>query len=300
MRALTGTLAYMLLLLVMTSVHAQPPWAAQAPDERAEQGRQLGVLVEELPLDRLDELQLPYGVRISRVFPGTPAQAAGLRPGDIILEAEGQPVFSVSRLRWLVQKSAPADSLSVTYYRDGRQANAEIRMGALQPAVPPAADWRAEPGWSSPSYLGIGLQPLTPGLREAFSVPAGVGVLIAEVYPGTPASRAGLAAGDVVIRMDRRTIREIADLHRVLDYFEPGEQLVIEVIREGKNQELTVTLGERERPAGGEPGPELGQPGGGERQPLFDPRWWDEIEEFVDRWKDYFEQRRAGQPPVAL
>jgi C-terminal processing protease CtpA/Prc len=124
-------------------------------------------------------------------------------------------------------------------------------------------------------------------------------VLISEVYPDTPASKSGLSAGDVIVRMDRRTIGEIADMHRVLDYFEPGEQLVVEVIRDGKNQELTVTLGQRDRPPRREPGPGRVEPGG-DTQPLFDPAWWDEIEEFVDRWKDYFEQRHAERPPVAL
>jgi hypothetical protein len=73
----------------------------------------------------------------------------------------------------------------------------------------------------------------------------------------------------------------------------------VELIREGENRELTVTLGERDQPAGPktEPGP-VGP--GGEMQPLLDPHWWDQIEEFVDRWRDYFEQRRSGDPPVAL
>ncbi len=299
MRARSATLGCFLILLLMTSAHAQPPWPGGMPGDPTAHGVQLGVLVEEIPLHRLDALELPYGVRITRVFGGSPAQAGGLRPDDIILEAAGQPVFSVARLRWLVGKSVPRGNLDIKYYRDGAQASAEIRLGAPAPAVPPATAGGSEPGWTSPSYLGVGLQPLTPGLREAFSVPSGVGVLIAEIYPDTPASASGLSAGDVIVRMDRRTIGEIADVHRVLDYFEPGEQLAVEVIRNGKNQELTVTLGQRDGPRPGEPGADRPEPRG-YMQPLFDPAWWDEIEQFVDRWKDYFEQRRAGVPPVAL
>jgi S1-C subfamily serine protease len=296
MRARPATLGFLLLLLLITSVHAQPPWPGDLPGgPTAPPGRQLGVLVEELPLERLDALQLPYGVRITRVFPGSPAQAGGLRADDIILEAAGQPVFSVARLRWLVGKSAPRDNLDITYYRNGAQASTAVRLGSPAPGVPLANSGRSEPGWTSPSYLGVGLQPLTPGLREAFSVPSGVGVLIAEIFPDTPASKSGLSAGDVIVRMDRRTIGEIDDVHRVLDYFEPGEQLVVEIIRERKNQELTVTLGQRDRL----PGPDRPEPSG-DTQPLFDPAWWGEIERFMDRWKDYFEQRRAESPPVAL
>ena len=296
MRARPATLGFLLLLLLMNPVHAQPPWPGDLPGgPTPPPGRQLGVLVEELPLERLDALELPYGVRITRVFPGSPAQASGLRTDDIILEAAGQPVFSVPRLRWLVAKSAARDKLEITYYRNGAQASVAVRLGSPAPRVAPTDPGRSEPGWTSPSYLGVGLQPLTPGLREAFSVPSGVGVLVAEVFPDTPASKSGLSPGDIIVRMDRRSIGEIADVHRVLDYFEPGEQLVIELIRERKNQELTVTLGQRDRL----PAPDRPEPGG-DTQPLFDPAWWGEIERFMDRWKDYFDRRRDGPPPVAL
>jgi len=294
MHARPASLGSLLLLLLMTSLHAQPQWPGDVPGApAAPPGRQLGVLVEDLPLERLDALELPYGVRITRVFPGSPAQAGGLRADDIILEAGGQPVFSVARLRWLIDKSAPRNNLDLAYYRDGARASAAVRLGSPAPGLPPAYLGRSEPGWTSASYLGVGLQPLTPGLREAFSVPPGIGVLITEVFPETPASRAGLSAGDVIVRMDRRAIGQIGDVHRVLDYFDPGEQLVVEVIREQTKQELTVTLGQRDR----SPGPERPE---ADTQPLFDPAWWGEVERFMDRWKDYFERRLAAPPPEAL
>jgi membrane-associated protease RseP (regulator of RpoE activity) len=154
------------------------------------------------------------------------------------------------------------------------------------------------PGRYSARYLGVGLQPLTPGLREAFSVPDGIGVLIAEVYRDSPAARSGLAAGDTIVRMDRRTISSIPDVYRVLDYFEPGEEIEIEVIREGERQSLRVTLGERDVPAAREYGENWPSPRSGE--PFFDPRWWEGIDEFLQRWRDYFEQERRGSPPAAL
>lgn len=299
MRTRPATPGFLLLLLflpLITSVHAQPQWPGDMlGGPAAPPGRQLGVLVEELRLERLDALELPYGVRVTRVLPGGPAQAGGLRADDIILDVAGQPAFSVPRLRWLVAKSAPRDTVEITYYRNGARASAAVRLGSPAPGVAPARPGRGEPAWTSPSYLGVGLQPLTPGLREAFSVPPAVGVLIAEVFPDTPASKSGLSAGDVIVRMDRRTIGQVADVHRVLDYFEPGEQLVVEVIREGKNQQLTVTLGQRDE----QPGPDRTEPGG-DSQPLFDPAWWGEIERFMDRWKDYFERRRDAPPPVTL
>jgi S1-C subfamily serine protease len=288
MRTLTGIAA--LFMVLISEVVAQPPWGSSPS------GPQLGVRVEEIPLGRLDALQLPYGVRITWVLPGSPAHGGALQAGDIITEIDAQPVFSVPRLRWLVEKSAHKEGLEVTYRRNGREASVNVALPAL---APPADQRQVQQGWVSPGYLGVALQSLTAGLREAFSVPAGVGVLIAEVYPGTPAAQSRLRAGDVIVRMDRRTIREISDVRRVLDYFEPGEELVVEVIRDGNTQQLTVTLGERDvlrEPAARRAWPR----GGSDMQPFFDPGWWQEIERFLQRWQEYFEERPSSAPQVAL
>lgn len=286
MRGLPG----FILLLVIGAVQAQPPWTAERAGDPSRRGVQLGVLVEELSMQGLDALQLPYGVRVTSVLPGSPAQTGGLLPGDIILEAGAQPVFSVARLRWLVHSTAPGADLRIKYYRHGEQATVDLRLAG------PAADDYPEESRATAAYLGVSLQSLTAGLREAFSTPTGLGVLVTEVYPDTPAAQAGLAPGDVIVRMDRRTIREIGDVYRVLDYFEPGEQVAVEVIREGENREQIVTLGER-RP-GAQKQPQAPQ-GYGDVQPFLDPAWWQGIERFMDRWRDYWEQRQTS-PPAAL
>jgi serine protease Do len=89
---------------------------------------------------------------------------------------------------------------------------------------------------------------LTKGLREAFSVPDDVGVMVSEVYDGSEADRAGLRAGDVIVKMDRRAIRDIDDVQRVLNYFEPNDKLTLEIIRDKKRKQLEVVLGERKGP----------------------------------------------------
>jgi S1-C subfamily serine protease len=283
-------------LLLAGSLNAQPPWHPDVAPSPSGQPVYLGVFVEELAFGKLDALQLPYGVLISRVLPDSPAQRGGLRPGDIILELNDQPVFSVSRLRWLVQAAAADKPVEVEYYRGGESSTARIDLHAPGERTAPGASADMPGGLSSSSYLGIGLQSLTPGLRDAFAVPDGIGVLIAEVYPDTPAAKSGLSAGDVLVKMDRRTIQTIPDVHRVLDYFDPGEQLDIEVIRDGARQSVTVTLGERAQAARPEQRPTA--PGGPE--PILDPAWWKAIEEFAEHWREYFEQKRPAPPPAAL
>jgi S1-C subfamily serine protease len=86
--------------------------AAMAP------GLTLGVLVAALPHATLDQLGLDYGVRVAEVQPGSPADAAGIKPEDVILELDGKPVYSGDRLRWLVRKGEEGKAVAIKLRRD--------------------------------------------------------------------------------------------------------------------------------------------------------------------------------------
>jgi S1-C subfamily serine protease len=264
------------------------------------------VLVEEIPFDELDAMQLSYGVEVQRVIPDSPASDAGLREGDILLEVGGEPVFSVSRLRWLVGQPAAGTTLEVKYSRDGTAATVNItprllRAGPTPPAGPLPPPDCPHGSWGRPGYLGVTLQALTPGLREAFGAPENTGALVAEVNTESPASRAGLQAGDVIVKMDRRTIRDIGDVMRVLDYFGPGEAVQVEIIRDKASQTLNVDLGEGRESRSGDGGyhswhhPEPGA------MPFFtDPDWWRNIQQYMERWQQYWNESHDESSPREL
>ena len=275
------------LVVFITPVYAQPPWIWKPPVR----GPQLGVLVDNLSFNRLDSLKLPYGVLITQVMPGSPAEAGGLRAGDILLTIDDQPVFSVARLRWLIGKSAPDAHLALKLHRNGETPTATIvlREGMGPSATPPGLhrEWY----WTSPGYLGVSLQSLTTGLREALAIPKDAGLLVAEVYKDSPADKAGLRAGDVILKMDRRTIMDVDDMQRVLDYFEPGEQLQVVIIREKKQEQFTVTLGERMAPRFFGRSREWMKPYNNGPPFFTDPDWWRGMEEFIERWRHYWEDK---------
>lgn len=282
-----------LLLILTCSAFAQPPWAWEPFWRGSPGGLQLGVHVEELPFGRLDALQLPYGILVTHVMAGSPAERDGLRAGDILLELNGQSIFSVSRLRWLIGKAAPNARLELKYYRNGETAIASVSLekSPRLPSPPPSSQKHG--AWASAAYLGVSLQSLTEGLREAFAVPDNAGVLVADVYADSAAYRAGLRAGDVIVKMNRRTIRNIDDVRRALDYFDPGEKLKLEIIRDKKREQLEVALGERKGPTAHghdwqrmQPYDEPYYPG----PPFFDPNWWrNEMQDFLKQWKHYWE-----------
>ncbi len=289
-----------LLFLMIPSAYAQPPWAWQAPWREATSGPRLGVYLEELSFRRLDTLELPYGVLVTRVIPGSPAKAGGLRVGDILLELDNQPLFSVARLRWLLDKAGADRTIEVKYHRDSESLTAqnELREAQARPMPPPGKQrqWR----WTSSSYLGASLQELTEGLREAFSVPGDGGVLVTEIFENSPAQQAGMRAGDVIVKMNRRPIHNIDDVQRVLYYLGPGEQMDVEIIRDKKSEQRKVTLGERRGPNIFGRRQEWPEPYGGQLPFLADPDWWQGMEEFMRQWRQYLERERDWQPHRAL
>ena len=248
----------------------------------------LGLVVQDLAFAELERLGLEHGVGVISVAPQGPAATAGLAPGDVIVALNGRDVYSASRLRWLVARLEAGREVALAYVRDGAEASASI-------APAEAARRRARrPGAHAPhTYLGVSLQALSPDLREHFGAPPESGVLGAEVFDESPAAQAGLVVGDVIVKMDRRQIGRVADVRRVLAYFDAGERVAVEIIRARRRETLSVTLAppRQDESARGSPQtPDL--------PTLVQPEFWEEgLEQLLDtweeRWREWREERES-------
>ncbi|HOX46459.1 MAG TPA: DegQ family serine endoprotease [Myxococcota bacterium] len=129
-------------------------------------------------------------------------------------------------------------------------------------------------------WLGVGIQDLSEELAEKFGVEPESGVLLGQVFEGGPADKAGLRAGDIVLRLDGRQVREARQLTSRVATYAPGAKVELEVLRDGKKLSVQVVLGEREKgeamALGGEGGEgtaaEAGQALGLQLSPLT-PEW---------------------------
>lgn len=92
-------------------------------------------------------------------------------------------------------------------------------------------------------WLGVSIRDMNANLRAAYSAPNG-GVLVEQVGPDTPAERAGLRAEDVVTAVDGVPVKDTWELQKAIASHRPGEKVTLSIIRDGKPQELPVTLGE--------------------------------------------------------
>lgn len=96
-------------------------------------------------------------------------------------------------------------------------------------------------------FLGINLTDLTPELRAHFGVPEGEGVMVAKVEAGSPAEKAGIKVGDILTSVDGQAIKSSWDVMAKVRRIEDGQQVPLEIWRNGRAQNLTATIVERER-----------------------------------------------------
>jgi membrane-associated protease RseP (regulator of RpoE activity) len=108
--------------------------------------------------------------------------------------------------------------------------------------------WEGDGPMMRRGYLGLALADLTPELRAHFGVPEETGVMVARVEPGSPAEKAGIKVGDILTRVDGSGMKSSWEMTGKIRQLEEGQQIPIEVWRNGKAQNVTATIAERERP----------------------------------------------------
>jgi len=109
------------------------PYMRGMADPAPMSGKVLGVHISDLPNAMLDAANVGYGVSVEHVRPDTPAAAAGIRAGDLIVEFAGKPVLSGDRLRWLVRKAEAGKNLEVKLMREGSPVTVSVALPEARP-----------------------------------------------------------------------------------------------------------------------------------------------------------------------
>jgi Do/DeqQ family serine protease len=172
------------------------------------------------------------GVLVSDVMPGSPAESGGLKSGDVILDLGGQRTAEVPDLQRVVADAEPGKPSPVTILREGKRQTLEIKIGEM-PADEPVLASRGTERW------GLSVQPITPELARQFKLPTNEGVLVAEVEENSPAARAGIRAGDAIVEVNRRRVRDLRSFEEALGRAEQDVVLLF-VQREGRSQYVVL------------------------------------------------------------
>lgn len=208
----------------------------------------LGVQVKDLSEKMLKNLDIDYGVKVIKVYENSPAEGAGVAEDDILISFDGKKIHDSSDLIDLVQDSDIDKEVELVYLRDGNEAKVNVKLGKSNRKV--VRKWynKKMPHKfymqnDDRAWLGVEMIELGDQLREFFDVPENTGVLIKEVIEDSPAEKAGLKAGDVIIRLGEKKIRKSKDVVRAVDYFEPGDKVEVEIIRDKDEEIFNIELG---------------------------------------------------------
>lgn len=206
---------------------------------------QLGVYLQELDDDLRERFSYKGdGVLIIEVIENSGADKAGLRNRDIIIEVNGKEVDDIRDLQRAIRKNQPGDKVVVKIFRDKAEKSLAVEISEKKGGTSRhlSEKWVHFAGDERP-WMGIHMQELNPQLAEYFKVKSGV--LIKEVVKDSPAEKAGLKAGDVIIEWGRK-IDDLKDMYRRLDKSEAGEEIELTIVRNGNKEKRKLILAEPE------------------------------------------------------
>ncbi len=237
----------------------------------------LGVQAQEITKENFSKYGLSSvrGVGVEKVVENSPAANAGLQNGDVIIRFDGEEVESVLKLNRLISEVAPDHVAKLTVLRGGSESEINVTIGKREfapfrngirtenfsalpniqtlprsslpqmRAIPPIQQregdrdvfvWRGD----ARRQIGIGVTPLTKQLGDYFGIAEGKGLLIDNVRENSPAAKAGLKAGDIIVEADGKAVKAQIDLIRALGEKKDGD-VSLTIIRDRNRQTVRVT-----------------------------------------------------------
>jgi serine protease Do len=220
-------------------------------------GTYLGVNLAEIDPNRAQELKLKedYGVEITRVEENSPAEKAGIKPGDVVLEYNGQRVEGMQQFGRMVRETPPGREVKLTVSRNGAAQTLSAVLGSRKPRF--AANF--PPGFELPEFhmpdmpqmysatrsamLGVEAESLGDQLAVYFGVKEGV--LVRSVLDNTPAQKAGIKAGDVITKVDGMSVTSPSELSSAVRAANAKKTYALDLSRDRKPVTVTVTVEDR-------------------------------------------------------
>ncbi len=226
----------------------------------------LGARIGEVTADKVKDLKLPAerGVVLGKIVPDSPAAKAGLKENDVVTEINGQRVEGTEQFRRMVREIPAGRTAQFTVWRDGRAqpvevliGKAEMRHGAsafVAPAAPGSFAFQmpdmpemetlfeGHPWIPSRTRLGIDAENLDGEFGHFFGAPDGEGILVRDVFPDTPAAKAGLKAGDVITSVNGERVRSVGELRSKIAEKQQDKMLKLGLIRNKAELSVSVEL----------------------------------------------------------
>jgi Do/DeqQ family serine protease len=180
------------------------------------------------------------GAVVQDVDPGQPAERAGVKPGDIITEVQGQPIEDGAQLRNLIAQMAPGTTIKLKVWRDGAVRELTATLAELDPKLAAGAlpgESGEASGAASGALSGVQVENLTANLARRLGLPPTVrGVVITDIEDDSNAAEAGLLRGDVIEEVNRQPVANLNEFTAALQ--RAGKKSVLLRVRGARNGQM--------------------------------------------------------------
>jgi S1-C subfamily serine protease len=258
-----------LLLAILTgagTTQAQPKGTGNDEKGNSSHGW-LGVSIQDVTprLARERDFHVKSGALVNGVTSESPADEAGIKEDDVIVEFNGKSIDDADDLLEAVRGAAPGDHAGVTFYRGAEKKTLQVTLdraprrsfsfhgpgGFMMPHIPPMPHMARRPRvriFREEGIEGLELTDLNKQLGEYFGAPNGRGVLVEKVERESAGEKGGFKAGDVIIKAGKEDVETTEDIAEALEGITKGEKIEFGVLRKETHLTLTVeSEGERER-----------------------------------------------------
>jgi serine protease Do len=193
----------------------------------------LGVAIQAITPELAKGLSLPNekGALVAGVTKGSPAEAAGIKSGDVIVRFDGKDVAEMNTLPALVAATAVDKTVPVKILRNASEQTLSVKVGRMPGERAETSDLAGgqagNPAESAPSKWGLALRDLDARLAQRAGVAPGDGVLVAAVQPDSAAERSGVRPGDVILEVNRHKVTSVAEAQAEAKKHEAGGSLLL-------------------------------------------------------------------------
>jgi serine protease Do len=189
----------------------------------------------------LKSLGAPYGLVIERVEPGSPAEKAGLKGGDVITSVNGQPVKTGNDLVNPIAQAAIGSKVKLTFVRDRSQKEVTATVEDRTRVFPNVAGRMTDQpgsGEAAPTEYGLHVEELTPDRGHRVGMEGQKGVLVTEVEPATFADDLRFDRGDVIVEINHESVASVSEYRKAVSKLKAGEDVVFKVLRRQDSDRL--------------------------------------------------------------
>jgi serine protease Do len=195
----------------------------------------LGVGIQRVTpqLARSFGLEEAKGALVSQVFRGDPADQAGIKQGDIILEFADKEIKNFGDLSKFTASTPPGTTVKIKVFRDGEILTLEATVAEMEEKTEVAMEPIKKP-------LGVTVQNITPEIARGLGLEEVSGVVVTQVTPRSPAAEAGIRRGDVVQEVNRKPVENVEAFSQAIEEAKK-EETILFLIRRGENN-LFLTI----------------------------------------------------------